>query len=333
MTDDWATEVDELARTLISINSANPTTFPGGPGELAVAQFCAQWWTAHGVTAELVTPVGLPDRPGVVAQTGSGRSPVLLLVGHLDTYRWYPPSFPDGQVRGPGATDMKGGVAAIMAVLARGVAAGTVKALLVPDEEHASRGIRALLPGVAWDAAVVAEDTALRLGTAHAGSVTAFLHPGVARHRFAALSPGHRRRLRVSRLDNDMVRLRLVVPPGEDAARLARALPGDDWTVRESFAAQANGPLLDALVVAGMAEGLAMPPVAIAGWTEAGVLAATGRPCLVYGPGGGGAHSTDEWASLADIRCAARVLATAAARYCAGPADQERGWSVRAGVE
>ena len=328
MTDDRDDEVDELVRALVSINSANPATFPDGPGELAVARFCARWWSERGVRAELLTAAGLAGRPGVLAQAGSGRSPVLLLVGHLDTYRWYPPSFLPGQVRGPGATDMKGGVAAILTLLARSVTedsstAGTVKALLVPDEEHASRGIRALLPQVAWDAAVVTEDTGLRLGAAHAGSVTAFLPSDEARRRLAALSPGHRARVRVSRVDHDLVKLRVVVPPDGDATRLARALPGDDWTVRESFRAQTGGPLVEAVVGAGRSAGLAMSPVSIAGWTEAGVLAATGRPCLVFGPGGGGAHSTDEWASLADIRCATRVLIAAAARYRVGPTDQD----------
>lgn len=323
MPDDWTAELDELVRALVSVNSANPATFPGGPGERAVAELCAAWCAGRGVAAELVTVEGLPGRPGVLAQAGSGRPPVLLLVGHLDTYRWYPPHFSGDHVRGPGATDMKGGLAAILAVLARGVPAGTVRALLVPDEEHASRGIRALLPAVDWDAAVVAEDTGLRPGTAHPGSVTAFLRPDAARRRIALLSPGHRRRLRVARLADDLVRLRLVVRPGEDAARLARALPGDDWATRESFAAPAGGPLVNALVAAGTAHGLPARPVTLTGWTEAGVLAATGRPCVVFGPGGGGAHGTDEWISLADVRSAARTLADAAIRYCAGPTGQE----------
>ncbi|MFF5176134.1 M20/M25/M40 family metallo-hydrolase [Micromonospora sp. NPDC000089] len=331
MRDDWTAGLDELVRALVSVNSANPATAAGGPGERAVAEFCAAWCAAHGVAADLVPVAGLPGRPGVLAQAGTGRPPVLLLVGHLDTYRWYPPHFSGDHVRGPGATDMKGGLAAILGVLARGVPAGTVRALLVPDEEHASRGIRALLPAVAWDAAVVAEDTGLRPGTAHPGSVTAFLRPDPARRRITLLSPGHRSRVRVSRLDHDLVRLRLVVRPGDDAARLARTLPGDDWTIRESFAAPVGGPLVDALVGAGSAQGLPVRPVALTGWTEAAVLAATGRPCLVFGPGGGGAHGTDEWISLADVRRAARTLADAATRYCAGPPDQEAEWHARTG--
>jgi acetylornithine deacetylase/succinyl-diaminopimelate desuccinylase-like protein len=316
--------LDDLVRALVSINSANPATFPGGPGERAVAEYCRDWLVRHGAAAELVHADGLPGRPGVIAEAGPGGDPTLLLVGHLDTYRWYRPSFVEDRAYGPGASDMKGGVAAILAVLAQGVPSGIVRALLVPDEEHASLGIRSLLPRVGWDAAVVVEDTGLCLGTGHAGSLTAYLPVEQAHLRAYALPPDLRRQLRCGfdRNRPDLLALRLVVPPGVDAVALRAALPGDGWTVRESFLASLTGPLPAALLAAGTAAGLAMTPVRLPGWTEAGVLASTGRPCMVFGPGGGGAHTTAEWVDLGQVRTASRVLASTAARYC------EDGWDV-----
>jgi acetylornithine deacetylase len=80
----------------------------------------------------------------------------------------------DGRLYGRGATDMKGGVAAMCAaaarVAARGALTGEVIVAAVADEEFESLGTRALLAaGVRAEAAVVTEPTRLAICPAHRG--------------------------------------------------------------------------------------------------------------------------------------------------------------------
>jgi acetylornithine deacetylase len=57
--------------------------------------------------------------------------------------------------------------------------------------------------------------------------------------------------------------------------------------------------------------------VGSAGWMDAALLAASGIPTVVYGPGGAGAHGAIEWVELDDLEVLRRVLLSTAQEFCA----------------
>jgi acetylornithine deacetylase/succinyl-diaminopimelate desuccinylase-like protein len=137
----WA--VDLLGR-LIGMNTVNP------PGNEAVAQeFLRGTLMASGFECELLAAE--PGRPNLVARLrGEREGPTLALLGHVDTVRADPEEWSfdpwagdvvDGWVRGRGALDMKGQVAAeVAACVALGgkgwrPAAGELRLILTADEE------------------------------------------------------------------------------------------------------------------------------------------------------------------------------------------------------
>jgi len=62
----------------------------------------------------------------------------------------------------------------------------------------------------------------------------------------------------------------------------------------------------------------APPPLAGASyWADAALIAAAGIPTVMLGPGGAGAHATEEWVSLPDTVAVARTLIAAGERFCA----------------
>ena len=77
-------EVAELARALVAIDSVNPDLIPGARGEAEVAGFVADWLERAGldVTVEEAAP-GRPNVVGVARGSGGGRT--LLLNAHTDT--------------------------------------------------------------------------------------------------------------------------------------------------------------------------------------------------------------------------------------------------------
>jgi acetylornithine deacetylase/succinyl-diaminopimelate desuccinylase-like protein len=111
----WA--VDLLGR-LIQTNTVNP---PGN--EAPVQEFLRGSLTAAGFECELLEAE--PGRPNLVARLhGATEGPTLTLLGHVDTVRADPDEWSfdpwagdvaDGWVRGRGALDMKGQVAAEVA--------------------------------------------------------------------------------------------------------------------------------------------------------------------------------------------------------------------------
>lgn len=56
-------------------------------------------------------------------------------------------------------------------------------------------------------------------------------------------------------------------------------------------------------------------------WMDSGLISAAGIPTAVFGPGGGGAHSAEEWVELADVSACADVLLAVAREHC-GAADE-----------
>ena len=184
-------EVIELLRQLVAIDSINPDLVPGGAGEEKIARFIADWFERAGL--EVVWDEPAPGRPnviGIARGTGGGRS--LLLNAHMDTVgivgmeRPHDPFIQDNRLYGRGAYDMKGGLAAIMAA---GVAAkkralrGDVIITAVSDEEFASIGTASIIKNWTADAAIVTEPTELNICTAHKGFVWLDIETeGIAAH-------------------------------------------------------------------------------------------------------------------------------------------------------
>src|SRR5260221_3314753 len=107
-----------LLSDLVAIDSINPDLVDGGAGEAEIAAFIARWLEDVGceVHHEEVRP-GRPNVIGIVRGTGGGKT--LLLNGHIDTVgvagmarEASQPSVRNGRLYGPGAYDMKAGIAA-----------------------------------------------------------------------------------------------------------------------------------------------------------------------------------------------------------------------------
>src|SRR5215471_10374982 len=184
-------EITELLLQLVAIDSVNPDLVPGGAGEENIARFISNWFDRAGL--EVVWEEVVPGRPnviGIARGTGGGRS--LLLNAHMDTVgivgmeRPHDPYIQNNRLYGRGAYDMKGGLAAIMAV---GAAAskrsvrGDVIVTAVVDEEFASIGTASIVKNWRADAAIVTEPTELNICTAHKGFVWLDIEAeGVAAH-------------------------------------------------------------------------------------------------------------------------------------------------------
>jgi acetylornithine deacetylase/succinyl-diaminopimelate desuccinylase-like protein len=137
----WAVE---LLGRLIQTNTVNP---PGN--EAPVQEFLRGSLTAAGFECELLEAE--PGRPNLVARLhGASDGPTLALLGHVDTVRADPDEWTfdpwagdvvDGWVRGRGALDMKGQVAAeVAAAVALGGSGwrprtGDLMLVITADEE------------------------------------------------------------------------------------------------------------------------------------------------------------------------------------------------------
>ncbi|MEW5913340.1 MAG: M20 family metallopeptidase [Thermodesulfobacteriota bacterium] len=171
----------ELASRLIQINSCNP---PGGEAE--VAAFLAPLLAEAGY--ELTRYELAPGRPSLVARQSWGPEPPLCFSAHMDTVplgseTWRRNPFggqvEGGRLYGRGATDMKGGLAAMVAA-ARRLAAlkptrGGLVLVLSAGEETGCEGAFALarqpqaLAGAA--AVLVGEPTGNRPLLGHKGAL------------------------------------------------------------------------------------------------------------------------------------------------------------------
>ena len=174
-----SSDVIDLARQLISIDSVNPSLVPGGAGEGEIARFVATWAERNSLTVETIASAG--GRPSVVVRSRRvGDGPTLMLCGHFDTVglgamdRPLEPRIDGDRLVGRGAYDMKGGLAAALVACrdaSRTSARGQVIVAAVADEEHASLGVQAVLDHVTADAAIITEPTELAIGVAHRGFV------------------------------------------------------------------------------------------------------------------------------------------------------------------
>jgi acetylornithine deacetylase len=170
-------EITELLRQLVAIDSVNPDLVPGGAGEGEIARFVANWLEEAGLEVEIEEAA--PGRPNVIAVargTGGGRS--LMLNAHMDTVgvagmqRPHEPYIEGSRLYGRGAYDMKAGLAAIMmaaALARRQFLRGDVILTAVCDEEFASIGTTSVVKRWHADAAILTEPTQLDICVAHKG--------------------------------------------------------------------------------------------------------------------------------------------------------------------
>lgn len=166
-----------LLHDLVAIDSRNPSLCASGPGEGAVAHHLAGVLRQWGFRVTLQDAA--PGRPNVIARIGPAGGRSLMFNGHLDVvdtktmlHSAFGAETRNGRLYGRGASDMKGGVAAMCAAAARAAdqLRGEVIVAGVVDEEYASIGTRALIAsGVRADAAIVTEPTRLAIGPAHRG--------------------------------------------------------------------------------------------------------------------------------------------------------------------
>lgn len=169
-----------LAKTLIAIDSQNPSLVSGGAGEAKVAQALAKVLREWGFAVELQEIA--PGRLNVVARIGKRGGRSLMFNGHLDvvgvegmTHPPFDPDEKDGRIYGRGSADMKAGIAAMCAAAARAANSGLTGEVIIAavcDEEFTSIGTRGLIAaGVRADAAIVTEPTQLAIMPAHKGFV------------------------------------------------------------------------------------------------------------------------------------------------------------------
>ena len=189
MSDPGRDVVDLLAR-LVAVDSVNPGLVSGAAGEARIAGVVRDWALAASLAAELVEHG--PGRSSVVVRGGRPGARRLLLCGHLDTVGPggmtdpLVPRIEGDRLYGRGAYDMKAGLAAALVACREAHRAGLpgeVVVAAVADEEDRSAGVRALLPGLDADAAIVTEPTEMAVGVAHKGFVwTEIAVTGVAAH-------------------------------------------------------------------------------------------------------------------------------------------------------
>ncbi|MDQ6791974.1 MAG: M20 family metallopeptidase [Candidatus Dormibacteraeota bacterium] len=151
--------------------------------EGAVAEVVAGWCEAAGLEVELRKVQ--PGRPNVVARWDTGRRPIQLLTGHLDTVPvgadWtrdpYGAEVEGGRLYGRGACDMKGGLAAMLGAVFdlrwHGLepAGGLLLAAVVGEEEDSAGTIALLEDGLDADRAILGEPTNLELVRSNRGLI------------------------------------------------------------------------------------------------------------------------------------------------------------------
>ncbi|MFN5202166.1 MAG: M20/M25/M40 family metallo-hydrolase, partial [Gemmatimonas sp.] len=118
-----------LTRALVAVDSRNPSLVPDGPGEREVALLLANILEEWGFAVHVADVA--PGRSNVVARIGPTGVAPLVLNGHLDvvgtdgmSHAPFTPELRDGNLYARGATDMKGGIAAMCVAAARAAAAG-----------------------------------------------------------------------------------------------------------------------------------------------------------------------------------------------------------------
>ena len=78
---------------------------------------------------------------------------------------------------------------------------------------------------------------------------------------------------------------------------------------RSPYETPAGHPLITMLVEFARARGVQSAPVGMSFWTDAGILGDAGIPSVLYGPGGAGLHSVEEYVNVEEVLTCRDVLA------------------------
>jgi len=174
-------ELNQLLQGLIQIKSVNP---PGNENQ--IANFIKKFLLKNNIHSELV-PLE-EGRSSVIAKIEGKEERNITLCGHLDTVKakeedWTKPAFQglieNGKMYGRGASDMKGGVAAILYAAAllkrRGIVPKkTIQLTLTADEEWGYRGAKNLVDGGYFDRTdflIITEPSNLQVSTGEKGEL------------------------------------------------------------------------------------------------------------------------------------------------------------------
>lgn len=146
-----ADTIAALTAALVEAPSENP-----GGTEAATVEVLAGACRSSGLS--ISTHEVAPQRPNLVATLNAGSGPGVMFLGHSDVVpagpNWtadpYRARYADGRIYGRGATDMKGGLAAVVAAMqalahapAYGVElSGPVRLVCTVDEEEHGIGVR-----------------------------------------------------------------------------------------------------------------------------------------------------------------------------------------------
>jgi succinyl-diaminopimelate desuccinylase len=156
----------DFARDLVAIPTENP---PGAAYDECVQRICAEL-DSLAIEYDVVETGDEETRRQAILATVGESGPLLYLHGHYDVVpafrpEQFDPRLEDGRLIGRGASDMKGGLAAIVHAARPAAEAGArIGLVIVPDEETGGRlgaerlaGLGRLDPGAAG--AIVAEPT------------------------------------------------------------------------------------------------------------------------------------------------------------------------------
>ena len=166
---------------LVQIDSSNPSLTPDSPGEAEVGAYIEKLLNSLGLAVEKTELE--PNRVNVVGRlAGSGGGKTLMLNGHTDTVGIEGMAEPfsgdirDGKLYGRGSYDMKGSVAAMLAVTKAIIDAGIelkgdLLLTFVADEEYASIGSADIAKRYSADGAIVTEPTHFEICIAHRGFI------------------------------------------------------------------------------------------------------------------------------------------------------------------
>ncbi len=176
-----STYLTNIIQRLVQIDSRNPDLTPGAPAESEIAAYVAS--LLRELNLEVIEHDLGNGRVNVVGiLRGQGDGKTLMLNGHLDTVgvegmvEPFSGAIRDGKLYGRGSFDMKGSVAAQIA-LAKVIVDSDVSLngdliiTFVADEEYASIGTADIVKHYSADAAIVTEPTGFGICVAHRGFV------------------------------------------------------------------------------------------------------------------------------------------------------------------
>jgi acetylornithine deacetylase len=95
------------------------------------------------------------------------------------------------------------------------------------------------------------------------------------------------------------------------------AVEGRTLLAREPFEVPPDAEIVSEICAAAALNGVSPAIEGASYWADSGFISAAGIPTVLFGPGGAGAHETEEWVSISETETVARTLVAMARRLCA----------------